>query len=80
MNEGEFMNKKNIQLKICGIRSVDEIMELKNLNIDYFGCIFAKSPREISIELASKITNIFHRYNKRYFSVYVYEIIEYFVN
>ena len=80
MNEGEFMNKKNIQLKICGIRSVDEIMELKNLNIDYFGCIFAKSPREISIELASKITNISHRNNKKTVGVFVNEIIENIVN
>ena len=41
-------------LKICGIRSLEEIQALKDLPIDYFGCIFApKSPRCVSVDLAS---------------------------
>jgi phosphoribosylanthranilate isomerase len=44
------------KLKICGIRSMEEILELAELDIDYFGCIFAKSPRQVSVDLAKKIT------------------------
>ena len=44
-------------LKICGIRSLEEIQDLKDLPIDYFGCIFApKSPRCVSMTLAKEIT------------------------
>ena len=31
------------KLKVCGIRSITEINELKTLDIDYFGCIYAQS-------------------------------------
>ena len=44
-------------LKICGIRTLKEIQDLKDLPIDYFGCIFApKSPRCVSMTLAKEIT------------------------
>ena len=49
------------QLKICGIRSLSEIQELKDLPIDYFGCIFApKSPRYVSVDLAKDIVTEIH--------------------
>ena len=41
------------KLKVCGIRSITEINELKTLDIDYFGCIFAKSARQVDTELAA---------------------------
>ena len=54
------------QLKICGIRSLSEIQELKDLPIDYFGCIFApKSPRCVSVSLAKEITKVAHSVGKQ---------------
>nr|WP_315048481.1 phosphoribosylanthranilate isomerase [uncultured Leptotrichia sp.] len=70
------MEGKNINLKICGIRSIEEIEELKSLDIDYFGCIFAKSPRKVSTELAKKITEIAHKAGKKTVGVFVNENIE----
>ncbi len=61
------MNK----IKICGIRSLEEIKELAKLNIDYFGCIFAKSPRQVDLELAKQITEIAHLNNKKVVGVFV---------
>lgn len=61
------MNK----IKICGIRSLEEIEELSKLNIDYFGCIFAKSPRQVNLELAKKISEITHKNNKKVVGVFV---------
>ena len=59
------------KLKICGIRSTEEILELVNLDIDYFGCIFAKSPRQVSVDLAKNITDIAHKHNKKTVGVFV---------
>ena len=48
-------NNRFTRLKICGIRSIEEIEELKDLPVNYFGCIFvSKSPRFVSNELAKK--------------------------
>ena len=59
-------------LKICGIRSLEEIHALKDLPIDYFGCIFAsKSPRCVSVDLAKEITNVAHSAGKRTVGVFV---------
>lgn len=69
------MEKKTL-LKICGIRSLDEILELQNLNIDFFGCIFAKSPRQVNIDLAKEITEITHKKMKKTVGVFVNETIE----
>ena len=59
------------KLKVCGIRSMEEILELAELDIDYFGCIFAKSPRQVSADLAKKITETAHQYNKKTVGVFV---------
>ena len=61
------MNK----IKICGIRSLEEIKELAKLNIDYFGCIFAKSPRQVDLDLAKQISEIAHLNNKKIVGVFV---------
>ena len=60
------------QLKICGIRSLSEIQELKDLPIDYFGCIFApKSPRYVSVDLAKDIVTEIHSVGKVAVGVFV---------
>lgn len=52
-------------IKICGIRSETEAHQLVNLPIDYFGLIFAQSKRQLSLEKAKKIGNIFLQNNKK---------------
>ena len=70
-------NNRFTRLKICGIRSIEEIEELKDLSIDYFGCIFvSKSPRFVSNELAKKITEIAHSAEKKTVGVFLDEKIE----
>lgn len=64
------------KLKVCGIRSITEINELKTLDIDYFGCIFAESQRQVDSELAAKITRIAHRHGKKTVGVFVNAMIE----
>ena len=81
INKFEFLERKKlegkvIKLKVCGIRSIEEIEELKSLDIDYFGCIFAKSPRQVSMELARKITEIAHKAGKKTVGVFVNESVE----
>ena len=64
-------------LKICGIRSLEEIQDLKNLPIDYFGCIFApRSPRCVSFALAKEITEIAHSEGKQTVGVFVNASLE----
>ena len=59
-------------LKICGIRSLEEIQDLKDLPIDYFGCIFApRSPRCVSVALAKEISEIPHSEGKQTVGVFV---------
>ena len=59
-------------LKICGIRSLEEIQDLKDLPIDYFGCIFApRSPRYVSVALVKEITEIAHSEGKQTVGVFV---------
>lgn len=52
-------------LKVCGIRSLEEAKELANLSIDYFGLIFAQSKRQISLEKAKQIAEIFLQADKK---------------
>ena len=64
------------KLKVCGIRNITEINELKTLDIDYFGCIFAESQRQVDSQLATKITRIAHRHGKKTVGVFVNAMIE----
>ena len=60
------------KLKICGIRSVEEIEALGDLAIDYFGCIFApNSKRYVSIDLATTIVEKIHQAGKQAVGVFV---------
>ena len=64
-------------LKICGIRTLKEIQDLKDLPIDYFGCIFApKSPRCVSMTLAKEITEVAHSEGKQTVGVFVNASLE----
>ena len=75
------MENKKVLLKICGIRSQQEMEELVNLNIDYFGCIFASnSPRKVTIELATVNSQIAHSANKKVVGVFVNESVDNIVN
>jgi len=63
---------RNTMLKICGIRSVEEIDSLSDLAIDYFGCIFApKSKRYVSASMARAIVERVHQAGKRAVGVFV---------
>lgn len=68
--------KNTTKLKVCGIRSIAEINELKTLDIDYFGCIFVESQRQVNVELAAKITRTAHRHGKMTVGVFVNMMIE----
>ena len=46
------------------------------MDIDYFGCIFAESQRQVDSELAAKITRIAHRHGKKTVGVFVNAMIE----
>ena len=75
------MENKKVLLKICGIRSQQEMEELVSLDIDYFGCIFAsKSPRKVTIELATVNSQIAHSANKKVVGVFVNESVDNIVN
>lgn len=37
----------NAQIKICGIKSIDDIDIINNFDIDYIGFVFAKSKRKV---------------------------------
>lgn len=62
-------------LKVCGIRSVEEMEELKELDIDYIGCIFAESPRRVNIEVSSQIVQLAHKNGKKVVGVFVNAMI-----
>lgn len=75
------MENKKVLLKICGIRSQQEMEELVSLDIDYFGCIFAsKSPRKVTVELATINSQIAHSANKKVVGVFVNESVDNIVN
>ncbi|NLY04373.1 MAG: phosphoribosylanthranilate isomerase [Campylobacter sp.] len=59
-----------MEIKICGIKSVDEALSVVNLDIDYIGVIFAKSPRQIDPQTAQKIAKIAHDNNVKCVGVF----------
>ncbi|HFP7414753.1 TPA: phosphoribosylanthranilate isomerase, partial [Campylobacter jejuni] len=50
--------------------------DLAFLNIDFFGLIFAKSPRRVSLEQARNLSAIFHEKDKKVVGVFVDENLE----
>lgn len=72
-----------MEIKVCGIRSVDEATLLKDLEIDYFGIIFAKSQRKVDLKTAIKIADIFKKNNKKIVALFtkqeeniIFEVLE----
>ena len=64
-------------IKICGIKNRDTLMCCENNNIGFFGMIFyTKSPRNISIENASKLLNISEKLNINGVGVFVNKEID----
>jgi len=64
------------KLKICGIKDEKNAKDLASLNIDFFGLIFAKSPRQLSLEQAMLLSAIFHQKAKKVVGVFVDENLE----
>lgn len=54
-----------LKLKICGIKDEKNAKDLAFLNIDFFGFIFAESPRRVSLEQARNLSAIFHEKIKK---------------
>lgn len=54
-----------MQVKICGIRSEEEARQLATMPIDFFGLIFAKSKRQLTLSKAKKIATIFLQEGKK---------------
>lgn len=46
-----------VKLKICGIKTVDDIEIINNHTPDYIGFVFAKSKRQIDFETAKTLKN-----------------------
>ena len=62
-----------MKLKICGIKDEENAREIANLNVDYMGLIFAKSPRQVSIKEAKILSDIIHQGGKKAVGVFVDE-------
>lgn len=51
-----------MKIKICGIKSVDEAKAVLDVSgVDFLGVIFAKSPRQISVQTAAQISVLAHQ-------------------
>lgn len=61
------------KIKICGIRSLEEVVALKDFPIDYLGMIFSHSPRQIDEVLAKKIFEQIKLQQKKAVGVFVNE-------
>ena len=42
----------NARIKICGLKSVEDVLKINDFNIDYVGFVFAESKRKVSKEKA----------------------------
>lgn len=65
-----------LKLKICGIKDEKNAKDLALLNIDFFGLIFAKSTRRVSLRQARNLSAIFHEKDKKVVGVFVDENLE----
>lgn len=61
------------KLKICGIKDENNAKEIAELNVDFMGLIFAKSPRQLSLEQAMNLSDIIHAGFKKSVGVFVDE-------
>ena len=61
---------KKIEVKICGIKSLEEAKNIINLDIDYLGVIFAESVRKVSLKTATEISNFVKNSGKKCVGVF----------
>lgn len=59
-----------IEVKICGIKSLNEAKSIINLEIDYLGVIFADSVRKVGIETAAEISSLAQKNGKKCVGVF----------
>jgi phosphoribosylanthranilate isomerase len=60
------------KIKICGISETAHILETANLDIDFLGLVFAKSPRQISPGKARELVETAHKTTNRSLMVGVF--------
>ncbi|TEY03482.1 tryptophan synthase subunit beta [Campylobacter sp. US33a] len=65
------------KLKICGIKDKKNAMEVANLDVDYLGLIFSKSPRRVDLKQAKTLAKIIHKKNKLAIGVFTDEGLEF---
>ncbi|CZE45846.1 phosphoribosylanthranilate isomerase [Campylobacter geochelonis] len=60
-----------MEIKICGIKNIDEARDVARLGVDYLGVIFAPSIRQVSLSAATQIAQIAHENGKKCVGVFV---------
>ncbi len=72
---------KNLtRIKICGIKELENAAQVAALNIDFMGLIFAKSPRQVSLNLAKNLSELIQKNGKKAIGVFVDESDEFIIN
>lgn len=51
----------NAKIKICGLKSVDDVIKINDFAIDYVGFVFAKSKRKVSAKTALEMKNVLRK-------------------
>ncbi len=51
----------NAKIKICGLKSVDDVIKINDFAIDYVGFVFAKSKRNVSAKTALEMKNVLRK-------------------
>ena len=69
-----------IKIKICGIKERENAAQVASLNVDFMGLIFAKSPRQVSVNLAQNLSEIIQSKGKKAIGVFVDESDEFILN
>lgn len=68
------------KIKICGIKERENAAQVANLNVDFMGLIFAKSPRQVSVSVAKNLSELIQKNGKKAIGVFVDESDEFILN
>lgn len=68
------------KIKICGLKEPNNTAEVASLNVDFIGLIFAPSPRQVSISMAKRLSQIVQEKGKKAIGVFVDESDEFILN
>ena len=72
---------KNLtRIKICGIKERENAAQVAALNVDFMGLIFAKSPRQVSLNSAKNLSELIQKNGKKAIGVFVDESDEFIIN